>query len=46
MSTVSPPVGDCKFNGVTSETEEALVTVVAMDVSAEPGDGVDEQLVR
>jgi putative transposase len=41
-----PPPGDCKINGVTPEMEEAPVTVVAMDVSAEPGDGVDEALVR
>jgi predicted nucleic acid-binding protein len=38
--------GDCKINGVTSETGEAPVTAVAMDVSAEPGDGLDDQLVR
>ncbi|MGH3847976.1 MAG: transposase, partial [Pseudonocardiaceae bacterium] len=37
---------DCNLNGVTPETEEAPVTVVAMDVSAEPGDGLDEALVR
>src|SRR5947208_2547862 len=37
---------DCNLNGVTSETGEALVTAVTMDVSAEPADGVDEQLVR
>jgi hypothetical protein len=39
-------VRDCKINGVTPETGEAPVTVVAMDVSAESGDGLDEQLVR
>ena len=38
--------GDCTINGVTLETGEAPVTVVTMDVSAEPGDGLDEQLVR
>jgi len=37
---------DCKINGVTPETEEAPVTVVAMDVSAGPVGGVDEALVR
>ena len=38
--------GDCKINGVTPEKEEALVTAVTMDVSAELSDGVNEQLVR
>ena len=38
--------GDCKINGVTPETGEAPVTVMAMDVSAESADGLDEQLVR
>jgi len=38
--------GDCKINGVTSETGEASVTAVTKDVSAEPADGLDEQLVR
>lgn len=37
---------DCKINGVTPETGEAPVTAVTMDVSAESGDGLDEQLVR
>jgi len=37
---------DCKINGVTPETGEAPVTAVAMDVLAESGDGLDEQLVR
>src|SRR5205085_12421135 len=37
---------DCNLNGVTSETGEAPVTAVTMDVSAEPADGVDDQLVR
>jgi hypothetical protein len=37
---------DCNLNGVIPETEEASVTVVAMDVSAEPGEGLDEPLVR
>src|SRR5918997_617234 len=37
---------DCNLNGVTPETGEAPVTVVAMDVSAEPAEVVDEQLVR
>ncbi|MGH3753977.1 MAG: hypothetical protein ACRDRP_15020, partial [Pseudonocardiaceae bacterium] len=39
-------VGDCKINGVTPEAEEVSVTVVAMDVPAEPVGGVDEALVR
>jgi hypothetical protein len=38
--------GDRKINDVTPETEKAPVTVVAMDVPAEPGDGLDELLVR
>jgi putative transposase len=40
---------DCNLNGVTPETEEALVTVVTMDTSAgsvEGLEGVDEELVR
>ncbi|MGH3754016.1 MAG: hypothetical protein ACRDRP_15225, partial [Pseudonocardiaceae bacterium] len=37
---------DCKINGVTPEAEEVSVTVVAMDVPAEPVGGVDEALVR
>ena len=40
------PRRDCKINGVTPEKEEALVTAVTMDVSAELSDGVNEQLVR
>jgi hypothetical protein len=38
--------GDCTINGVTPEAEGTPVTVVAMDVAAEPAGGVDEQLVR
>jgi len=38
--------GDCNLNGVTPETGEAPVTVVTMDVSAEPAEASDEQLVR
>jgi hypothetical protein len=40
------PGGDCNLNGVTPETGEASVTVVMMDVSAEPAESSDEQLVR
>lgn len=39
-------VRDCKINGITSETKDAPVTVVTVDVSAESGAGGDEQLVR
>lgn len=34
------------MNGVTPETEETPVTVVTMDASAGPVDGLDEQLVQ
>jgi hypothetical protein len=37
---------DCNLNGVTPETGEASVTVMTMDVSAEPAGVSDEQLVR
>jgi putative transposase len=39
-------VRDCKINGVTPEVEETSVTIVAMDVSAEPAGDFDELLVR
>jgi hypothetical protein len=35
---------DCKINGETPETEEAPVTAVTMDVSAEPAGDFDELL--
>src|SRR5918998_1698265 len=39
-------VRDCNLNGVTPETGGTSVTVVTMDVSAEPAEVSDEQLVR
>jgi hypothetical protein len=41
-----PTDGDCNLNGVTPETGGAPVTVVTMDVSVEPAESSDEQLVR
>lgn len=45
-ATIGRIRGDCNLNGVTLETGETPVTVVAVDVSAEPVEASDEQLVR